>query len=345
LVSYELEPSGLFHLTNLPRGLAYVVSVSDCQFRPLLPRLTCFISALLTVCFLTCFEARAAIGPVLYHTGFEVSEDYSTNLDLDLANQNGWRSDGSGGNGIVTNFFAGGGRQAYIGYSPPNPGDSNLFLYQPISQTLSRAQFSVNMMIVDSTNANYDDFYWAVYNQDVHQFFSLDFDNYELKVYYWLDDTNSRTWSGLKFANGVEYPLSIDIDFTSNHWSATFNGALLATNQPVTTAGAKLNLGDIDAGWGVYDPSAPGDNYMVFDDYTITGLVPPPQLTLLGRVAGGTALRLYGQSDTTFAIDASTNLVNWTTLKTNITTGGSFDYIDDRAAALGARYYRGRWVP
>jgi hypothetical protein len=296
-------------------------------------------------CSVSCFEARAATGPVLYQTGFEVSEGYSTNLDLDLAGQNGWLSDGSGGNGIVTNFFADEGRQAYIGYSTPNAGDSNLFLYQPIDQTLSRAQFSVNMMIVDSTTTNYDDFYWGVYNQAVHQFFSLDFDNYELRVYYWLDDTNSRTWSGLKFTNGVEYPLSIDIDFTSNRWSATFNGALLATNRPITTVGANLNLGDIDAGWGIYDPATPGDNYMVFDNYTITGLVPAPQLTMLGRGAGGTALRLYGQADTTFAIDASTNLVIWSALKTNITTGGSFDFIDDRSAALGARYYRGRWVP
>ena len=281
---------------------------------------------------------------MIYQTGFEVSEGYSTNLDLDLAGQNGWLSDGSGGNGIITNGFLRGGRQAYIGYAPPNPGDSNLFLYQPINRTLSHAQFSVNMSIVDSTTANYDDFYWGVYNQDVHQFFTLDFDNAESRVYYWLDDTNSRTWSMLKFTNGVEYSVTMDIDFSHNRWSSTFNGAVLATNQPITTVGAALNLGDIDAGWGIYIPSAPGDNYMVFDDYTITGLVPAPQLTLVGRAAA-TGLRLYGQADTTFAIDASTNLVTWAALKTNITTGGSFDYIDDRAAAFGSRYYRGRWVP
>ena len=305
--------------------------------------LTCF--SLFAFACLTIYEARALTGPVLYRTGFEVSEGYSPRLDLDLAGQNGWLSDGSGGNGIVTNFFSRGGRQAYIGYAPPNQGDSNLFLYQPINQTLARAQFSVTMSIIDSTTNNYDDFYWAVYNQDIHQFFTLDFDNAELRVYYWLDDTNSRTWSGLSFTNGIEYPLTIDIDFAQNRWSATFNGTLLATNKPVTTVGAKLNLGDIDAGWGVYIPTAPGDNYMVFDDYTIAGLVPAPQLTMLGRVGGGTALRLYGQSDTMFAIDASTNLASWTALKTNITTAGSFDLIDDRATAFTRRYYRGRWVP
>jgi hypothetical protein len=324
------------------------VSSGDCQqfqSRTLLKRILWPVALLITVCRLGFPEASGATGQVIYRTGFEVSEGYSASLDWDLAGQNGWLSDGSGGNGIITNGFLRGGRQAYIGYAPPNPGDSNLFLYVPINKTLSHAQFSVNMSIVDSSNTNYDDFYWGVYNQDVHPFFTLDFDNAELKVYYWLDDTNSRTWSGLKFTNGVPYPLTMDIDFTRNRWSATFNGALLATNQPITTVGATLNLGDIDAGWGIYDPSAPGDNYMVFDDYTITGVVPSPQLTVVGIVAGGTALRLYGQTDTTFAIDASTNLIAWSALKTNITTGGSFDYIDNGAAGLGRRFYRARWVP
>ena len=284
-----------------------------------------------------------AAGPVIYHTGFEVSEGYSTNADL--AGQNGWVAYGSGGNGIVDRFFSLPGQQAYIGYT--NAGDPNLFLYQPINRMLSHAQFSVMMAIADSSaqNTNYDDFYWAVYNQQGSNLFSLDFDNYYLAVYYWLDDTNSRTDTKLLFTNGVPYRLTMDLDFSRNRWSATFNGALLATNQPITTVGAPLNLGDIDAGWGIYNVSFPGDNYMVFDEYTITGQVPAPQLLLLNSTAAGTALRLYGQADTTFAIDASTNLVSWTPLKTNITTGGSFDYIDDRAAAFGSRFYRGRWVP
>ena len=287
--------------------------------------------------------ARAATEPIIYHTSFEPSEGYTTNADL--AGQNGWLGEGSGGNGISAGFFPGAGQQAYIGFGPPNAGDSSLFLYQPLNEIVSHARFSVTLAIADSSNTNYDDFYWAVYNQQVHSFFSIDFDNYELRVYYWLDNTNGRTWSGLSFTNGGAYPLTLDMDFTHNRWSATFNGALLATNQPMTTTGAALNLGDIDAGWGVYDPSAPGDNFMVFDEYSVTGLVPSPQLSVVGKVAGGTALRLSGQANTSFAIEASTNLLNWTALKTNVTTGGSFDYIDTGAGALGTRFYRARWVP
>jgi hypothetical protein len=301
------------------------------------------VALLLAPCWLTCSEAKAASGPVIYRTGFETSEGYTTNQDL--AGQNGWVSYGSGGNGIVTDFFPQGGQQAYVGFSPPNAGDDSLFLYQPINKKLSRAQFSLTMGIADSTTTNYDDFYWGFYNQDVHPLFTLDFDNAELRVYYWLDDTNSRTWSGLTFSNAGAYRLTMDIDFSRNRWSATFNGMLLATNQPITTVGAALNLGDIDAGWGIYDTSAPGDNFMLFDDYTISGVVPSPELSVVGKVAGGTALRLFGQDATTFAIDASTNLSTWTALKTNVTTGGSFDYIDGGAGALNTRFYRARWVP
>ncbi len=286
--------------------------------------------------------AHAGTG-IIYQTGFEASEGYSTNLDL--AGQNGWVQAGSGGNGILAGYFQGKGQQAYIGFAPPATNGSSLFVYQPLNQNLPHVQFSVTMAVTDSSNTNYDDFYWTVYNQQVDGLLTLDFDNYELKVYYWLDGTNSRTWSGLSFTNGVAYPVTMDLDFASNKWSATFNGKTLATNQPITTVGAPLNLGDIDAAWLIYDPTAPGDNYMVFDNYLVTTTLPAPQLSLLGAVGQNTVLRLSGQPDTRFAVDASTNLLNWVSLKTNVTTGGYFDYVDSGAAAFPARFYRGRWVP
>ena len=46
-----------------------------------------------------------------------------------------------------------------------------------------------------------------------------------------------------------------------------------------------------------------------------------------------------------YAVEASTNLKNWTSLKTNIVTGGYFDYLDTGAVGLKQRYYRARWVP
>jgi len=281
--------------------------------------------------------------PLIYRTSFEAGEGYNPNLDL--AGQNGWVAAGSGGNGLVTGFFPGKGQQAYIGFTPPKPGDSSLFIYQPLNNNLSSAQFSVLMAIYDSSNTNWDDFFWSVFNQQGQELFALDFDNYELKVYYYLDNTNGRTWSGLQFTNGVAYPLVLTMDFSNNRWSATFNGALLATNQPMTTTGAPLNLGDVDAVWSVYDTNAPGNNYMVFDDYQVTGTLPQPQVRVLGRMGTAPVLRVSSSLDASFALEAATNLGAWTVLNTNVTVGGFFDYTDTGAASLPRRFYRARWVP
>ena len=87
---------------------------------------------------------------------------------------------------------------------------------------------------------------------------------------------------------------------------------------------------------------------MLFDEYKITAdVLPPPRprLTLLSRTGGQTLLRLTGQNGASFAIEGSTNLVNWTALRTNLVTGGSFDYTDTSSAGLNRRMYRARWVP
>jgi hypothetical protein len=286
---------------------------------------------------------NSALGVILYQTGFEVGEGYQTNKDL--VGQNGWIGAGSGGNGIVAGFFPGKGQQAYIGYQPPDANVTNLFIYQPINKALAQMRCLVTMAIIDSSNTNWDDFYWSVYNQKGKHLFTLDFDNFELKLYYRLDGTNNRTWSGLTFSNAISYKLSVLLDFAGNRWSAIFDNKLVATNQPITTIGADPNLGDFDVAWVIYDPTAPGDNFMVFDDYQISATVPQPQLKLLGLLNGSPTFRLTGPADNSFAIDTTTNLINWLSLKTNITTGGSFDYSDDNAVGLPRRFYRGRWVP
>jgi hypothetical protein len=283
---------------------------------------------------------------VIFQTGFEAAEGYSTNLDL--SGQQGWTNFGSGGNGIVTGFLPGGRQQAYIGFTPPKTNGTLLFVYHPVTNTASRVQFSVTMSIQDSSNGSWDDFYWAVYNQDARQLFVLDFDNYETNIYYWLEGAANRVTTGRKYANGATNYLVLNLDFGSNRWNATFNGSLLATNQPITTAGSALNLGDIDAAWVLFDAAAPGDNFMIFDDYRIAGVdavPPPPTLKYVGKTGGAPTLRLTGQTGFSFAIDASTNLVNWVSLKTNTVTSGSFDYTDTSAVALSRRFYRGRWVP
>ena len=155
--------------------------------------------------------------------------------------------------------------------------------------------------------------------------------------------------SGVQFALGAAYTLTVTMNFASNLWSAKLNSALFANNQPITTTGKQLTLGDVDAVWALYLTNSPGNNFMLFDNYTITAdVLPPPRpnMTLLGRAGNGQiSLRLTGQNGRKFALEASTNLLNWTGLITNLVTTGSFDYVDTGAPAFTRRLYRARWVP
>jgi hypothetical protein len=287
----------------------------------------------------------------IFSTQFESSQGYNPNLNL--AGQNGWTKFGSGGNGLTNGFFSGQGQQAYVGYFPPAPGYSNLFVWQPINfspvtANLPLVKFTTLMSIVGSTNGQFDFFQWQVLNNQTQPLIVIDFDTDATNVGYFLDATQYVD-TGVKFALGATYTLTVTMNFALNLWSATLNSALLATNQPITTTGKQLTLGDVDAVWNLYLANAPGNNFMLFDNYTITAdaLTPPrPRLTLLGRTGNGqTLLRLNGQNGSKFAIEASINLVIWTALKTNLVTDGSFDYVDTGAAAFARRFYRARWVP
>ncbi len=288
----------------------------------------------------------------IYTTGFEASEGYTTNLDL--VGQNGWVGSGSGGNGIVADFFPGLGQQAYVGFTPPATNDNNLVVWQPINlnpvpTNTPLVNFSALMAITDSSNTNWDDFYWSVYNSQGDRLFTLDFDNYYLEVNYALDGTNQFVSTGATFTNGPIYTLTLTMDFGRGRWSAALSGVVLATNQPMTTTNAPLNLGDVDAVWVPYDLANPGDNFMVFDNYQLTRQAAPPHPPTLQSFQrlenGSTLLRLYGQPNDSFAIDASADLAHWTALKTNVATDGYFDYSDTNAVGSRLRFYRGRWVP
>jgi len=303
--------------------------------------------------FLSGGVALAATTTV-YATQFEAAEGYSTALDL--AGQAGWVYSGSGGNGVLANALEN--QSAYIGYAPPDPVDDALVLWKPInfnpmSTGYPIVNFSVLMNIIDSeSTTNRDIFRWSVYNSIGDRLFSIDFDNLYLDIAYVLDGTNEVKFTYLPFVNESNYLLNITMNFASNRWSATYNGIKIATNQPITTTGALLDLGDVDAVWLVNlqnGTNAPGDNYMLFDNYRITAESPqvsPAQVALLGRTGEGWALlQVSGAEGTRWSVDTTTNLINWLPLKTNPIAGGYFDYVDQTAAGKPLRFYRARNVP
>lgn len=301
---------------------------------------------------LVAFTSAFAAPTNIFFTQFEPVEGYTTASNL--VGQAGWLGDGSGGNGIVTNFIVGQGQQAYIGYSAPAAGDDQLVAWQPLNFSPLAAnqpivKFSVLMSIEDSTNDNFDNFRWSAYNSQVDRLFSLDFDNYYTNISYLLDGTNTLVATGVSFAPGSNYTLLVTMNFAANRWSATLNNALLATNQLITTTGVALNLGDIDAVWLVYDTNAPGDNFMLFDNYRVTAEALPTtsaRMEFLARtVEGWTLLRVFGPDGSRWAVEGTTNLLTWSALKTNVISGSYFDMVDTTAAGLTQRLYRARRVP
>lgn len=292
----------------------------------------------------------------IFNTRFEAAEGY--NVAYTLVGQNGWLGEGTGGNGLVEDFFPGEGQQAYLGYWPPLRSNESQTIvwrplnFDPLTAGLPVVEFSVLMSIEDSsaTNGQYDNFQWQFYNRQTNRLFMLDFDNYYQDISYRLDGTNAWVTTAVRFTNGVPERLVVTMDFAANRWSASYGGRLIATNQPITTTNAPRSLGEIDLAWVYYDPDRPGDNYILFDNYRVVAHAPglPPRLLLLERSQRGHVwLRLQGQPNVRYVIEASPSLParTWQPLRTNATADGIFDFIDATAPDAPARYYRARAIP
>lgn len=204
----------------------------------------------------------------LYFTGFTPAEGYSTSTQL--AGVNGWQCTFNGGNGIMANRFPFKDQQAYIGLSPTTGAqNSTVLLWRPLNyipKTNDLIMFSALMEINDSTTGYYDSFGWSFYNRNSERLFSLDFDNYTMKVSYILDDGQGLRFADMYFENGSIYTITVLLNPSSNRWSAWLNGVPIAENQQITTKGSTIDIGDIDASW-IWGDTIAGNNFMLFDDY------------------------------------------------------------------------------
>lgn len=299
--------------------------------------------------------ASAGYTNVLFSTGFEASEGYDGAFTL--RGQVGWVGEGSGGNGLVTNFFTGMKQQAFIGYFPPDTNDTLLSVYQPVHYAPKAGQaehvrFEVDMSVIDSSNGQYDDFRWSVYDDEganAQRLFSLNFDNSTFQVSFALDDTNGFRSINRKFTNSVLYHLTIDMNFLANDWSAFLDNERIVSHQPITTRGSVLSLGDIDAVWVLGNPDEPGDNYLLFDNYQIAvdsdaAVEPEATLDAVARLSSGAFLvRLSGPPGSTYALEFSNDFKLWTPIKTNtVGTDGWLDFLDVDAVRDALRFYRAR---
>lgn len=256
---------------------------------------------------------------LIYRTGFEFEEGFD--WQYSLIGQGGWTGEGSAWNGLIADevYFPGFGQQAYIGYSNSAPVTESSLVWRPLNYIVLTnypiIKFSVIFQIKDSSNRRYDDFRWSVYNTNSQRLFSLDFDNETLKINYALDNPGEFFFTGYTFSNDGVYELVIAMNFSKNRWIATLNDVVLTDPLPMTTRGYQLTLGDISAVWVLHNPQQPGDNYMVFDEFTVTAesAVFPPRLSIIAL----NKIYLSGEPATKYILQTSTNLINWSDILTN----------------------------
>ncbi len=284
---------------------------------------------------------------VLYETHFEAAEGYDRNLDL--AGQRGWLMEGSGGNGLLEEFFPGFGQQAYVGFTPPTEGAVTT-VWRPIDFTppASNAivRFSVKMEVVESTAGGDDDFRWAVYNRNGNRLFGINFETATREVSYQNEDLQFHP-TGWTFAFGGTYDFEIWMDFQRNAWTARLNDIVLANAQPITiTNTTARSLGDVDAVWFINNTTGVGNNYMVFDDYRVaaeTLNTIPVFLEPEGRTPEGYfRFWLHGQKGVRYRVEYTTDFQNWISHGEFDNTAGTLLFEDDQATGAPARFYRVR---
>ena len=295
----------------------------------------------------------------LYFAGFEAAEGFDTQYTL--IGQGGWTGTDVKGNGLVTNVFIDttpqlpfGRQQAFVGYSSLTNSEGTLNVwhplnFDPVAAGLPIVTFSVTMAIYDSDPPTARDcFRWSVYNRESGgvRLFTLDFDNTTTNINYELDN-DVFVPTGALFERDGEYDLVVTMNFADNLWSATLNDEPIVDSKKMTTTNSVLNLGDIDAVWVNRQVGVSGNNYMVFDNYSVTAEPYPFWLDVVERRSNGALLlRLSGEPGRNYAIDATTDFVDWVPRTTNSAgTDGRFDYLDTPATDYTRRFYRARLVP
>ncbi len=253
---------------------------------------------------------------------FEAAQGFTNAASL--AGQAGWVSSGSAGSGLQNNTFPGQGQQGFIGFSTTRPVTSSQ-VSVPLNYVVDTnnrpiVQFSVLMEVAQAYSLVNDTFAWVVTNTAGHELFRLSFDNNTKAVSYTLDNGLGPVAVGV-VDNQID-SLAVTMDFSRNTWSAVLNGAALANGQPITTAGAALTLGGIGAAEVFYNPTYPGPDGMVFDNYVITaGPTPVPRILagpqsqsivaggnlFLGAVAIGNPAPTYQWYFNSTAIPKATN--------------------------------------
>ncbi|MDB6128984.1 MAG: hypothetical protein JWM04_91 [Verrucomicrobiales bacterium] len=211
----------------------------------------------------------AAGSGTFYETDFQ---GFTPGID-NIEDTEGWLGDGvtSGVSGII-NGFPEFGQAGYLGFGIPRNQVISLYRsinINPINQGTPFIVFSVDMEVVNSNNGHFDQFGFAIYNQNVDVLGSVIFDNSTRHILHF--DGNSTHDTGHFFTNNVHYQLTVIMNFANRTWSGSMDGTKIFNNVAFNLPGFDMDLADIDPQWTVKSLATPGNNYLLFDNFSIVG--------------------------------------------------------------------------
>jgi hypothetical protein len=152
--------------------------------------------------------------------------------------------------------------------------------FQPIGQGRPVVTLATTMAIMDSNNGFYDSFVFSFFNRSEQLLAAIIFDNSILGIYY-DDRSGSEFNTGWKFRNNIYDWLVVTVDFAANTWSATLGNSPIFTNRRFHGGGAIRDLGDVSVDWYIGNLFAAGNNYVLFDNYSVaaSAALTPPVIT------------------------------------------------------------------
>ena len=323
-------------------------------------------------------------GGELYYTGFD---SFTPGFDT-IVGKDGWTGSSShaglklsGVDAEATHGVAGIGNAAFIGGNATILGPTvsktvnvrKAITIDPVALGEEVVLFRVNVGIKDSTPSaatRRDDFEFAFYNQSSQLLAFIQFDNSTIDPITTLPEQTiwrssyigtslTPVSTGAVFYYDLLMELVVRINYRTNRWSAVLDGVDIFTDEVFYGGPLTKNLGVVAAQMQIAATAvsvvtqergpAPGDNYMLFDDFAVRAdPVPDPLIVDFTRnpLTGITQLTWLTEALYKYQVQYTDDLNQpWKSdligsLTTPADTGISPVFIDATAFGKARRFYR-----
>lgn len=287
--------------------------------------------------------APAARAGEAYFTGFE---NFTTGDDT-IVGTDSWTGSaahlGMKLDGVMSEAqhgVAGIGNAAYIGgYATTTASTANKTVYvrkavnlDPVALSQEVATFSVTFGIKDSlTTTKRDNFEFLVYNKDNLLLGGIQFDNTTLdsstleprRLIYrlsWNGTAFQYVLTPFTFLPETLETLRFRINFRTNRWTVSLSDVPIFQDIPFYTGSSAKTLGSVMVKMAVGNASAtspfyilPGDNYMLFDNFTIRTDPVTTTLAITKNLTGAAKLTWNEEAGYTYQVAYSTDAKTWKT--------------------------------